>query len=372
MQAPGKLLAIALGGHATIDPHNPDKSVEAQEKYMEGVTNEVLDVTSAAAEEDYNVALETYGSGPQTGLIMKRAARSEQPTELEEGMPPLPLRYASMDLIGSLGMTFQLMTENRRQQVADCLGKEMLGSVVVPTSFIIDPRTMKPTKPVGEPLNEAQIRDRIAAGLVMGTDIDNVDGRGMRVLVPSPELLETFTPDLASAANNIRNRLTAFAGGTGGRALERLIDGFLVARNAVIDKDRAMRQIMLDLLRQYGIEFDTAIFLTDAEFMVQNYALIHQALTAVPEGETIHQDDLARATAAAQPIHRTTSQEMRELFDTEGAITGGAIAKIDSACTLLEQGAVRRAIICNPQNFGATLLGQDGTGTDITLGETWG
>ncbi len=369
MKVPGKLLAIALGGHATIDPHNPDKSVEAQEAYMKAINSRVLGVTSAAAEEGYNLGLETHGSAPQTGLIMKRAARSEQSTELAEGLPPLPLRYASMDLIGSLGMTFQLMMENCQLQVANCLGKDMKGAVVVPTSFIIDPSTMKPTKPVGEPLNKAQIRKRIAAGLVMGTDIANIDGKGMRELVPSPEVLETFASDLASTANNIRDRLTPIAGGTGGRALERLSSGLLIAHNAVIDKDRSMRQIMLDLLEKYGIQFDTAIFLTDADFMVRNYALVHQALTAVPQGKTIRQDDLARAIAAAQPIHQTTSQEMRELFDIGGAVTGGAIAKIDSACTLLEQGAVRRAIICSPENFGATLLGQDGTGTDIRLGE---
>jgi len=347
-----KLLGIALGGHTTLDPANPDRSISSQEKFMEDTLGVILQATAQAARECYETVILTHGSGPQTGIIMERAHLSEQ-----NGMHALPLRYASMDLIGSLGMTFQRLLLNYREKFKYCLGNINEGVSVVPTSFIVDPQTMDPIKPVGKSLLEVEAIKKREEGYT----VEDRDGKGQRVLVPSPRLLQTLQSDIAVVLANIRRSALSIAGGTGGRALEKMPDGSLIGRDAVIDKDRAFAQIITDINRlDSNFRLDTAAILTDAPLMVRDFSKVKEGLIAAIEKfggiHKIPSIELRSLFNEGGAIYKTKVPEIEELLANPEAVTGGAIAKLEAACQLITEGDVNRVIITNPEGFKDGLL----------------
>lgn len=366
-----KLMAIAMGGHTTMDPSNPDKRIETQEGFMGEAVEKVVSDVSVLAADGYRARLFTHGSGPQTQIIVRRAEISER-----AGMHPLPLRYASMDLIGSLGMTFQRLFVNalhRHPSGMAALGSGTRGVVTVPTSFVVNPLTMHPRKPIGSPLSD----DEVAAKRKQGQTVDNVDGKGMRVLVSSPNVLSTFPSDWEAIMACIRADLMAIAGGTGGVALER-VAGEFVARDAVIDKDAAMARIVVDLA-EGGVRFDVAAILTDLPVMVRDFAAVRGDFERVSrERGGLHKvpaDELTGVLQAGKPIRRIAAADMMDILSRakeSGSVSGGAIPKMQAACDMVDAG-VRKAIICGLNNFGATVTNPaaDWAGTTVERGERW-
>ncbi len=366
-----RLMAIAMGEHTTMDPSNPDKKIETQEGFMQGAAEGVVQDVSKLAVDGYQARVFTHGSGPQTQIIVQRAELSER-----AGMHPLPLRYASMDLIGSLGMTFQRLFVNALRKHPDgmaALGSKTRGVATVPTSFIIDPNTMQPAKPIGSSLSD----EEVVAKRAQGQTVENRDGKGMRVLVPSPRVLSTFPSDLEAIKACVGADLMTIAGGTGGVALEKVGDEF-VARDAVIDKDNAMAQVVIDLINR-GVEFDIAAVLTDLPVMVKNFAAIRTGFEKVSkEYGGLHKVPapvLMSVLAAGEPIRQIAVAEMRDLLSRAGetkSVSGGAVPKMRAACDMVDAG-VKRAVICGLNNFGGTVVtpGADGVGTTIMKGDRW-
>ena len=367
-----KLLAVTAGGHATMPPGITRLSIPEQEAYLQKTVEKIFSTIRNLVAETYKLRIFSHGSGPQSGIILDRSDRTSVG---EDPLHTVPAHYASMDLIGTLGMTIQLIIDNIRRHeelsFPEILGPDSKKIVVAPTSFIIDPNTLQPTKPIGSKLSIAQIADKRA----LGYTVDNVDGKGNRVLVPSPHPTETYDQDLDSIANSILNDIAVIAAGTGGRALKQLDSGLLEAIESIIDKDRALLQLLIDLALKKGIKFHTAAFITDAPFIVRDYKPIERVIKAAGGLQHIDQEMLRAAIELAGPIRRTTVQEMREHLEKgieSGAISGGAIAKLDSAIKAIEEGGAERTIICNTDTFEDSFTEDQNTGgTTIEMGARW-
>jgi len=362
-QAP-KGLSIAIGGHATLKPGTKDKGIPAQEAAMREALGQILAVVRAATEEGFTWNTLTHGSGPQTKIILDRVRAS-----MTQGMHPLPLYYASMDLIGSIGMTMERMLNSAAAREHGCLGRDKTGAQLVSTHFLVDPNTMQLIKPIGDPLNENEIKILEAAGETIG----NPDGVGPRVLVASPKVLATLPQNLDAIAAIIRCKLLALAGGTGGVAVTIGKNEELEPHPAVIDKDDAAREIVKGLAER-GISTDTFAILTADPYMVRRYSTVMEGIERIEKesGEKISHDERAALMEAAGPIRRIAVADMQAILETKGAVTGGAKPKIKAACDLVAAGIVEQAIICDPHNFGATFMGKaKDAGTVIFKGEKW-
>lgn len=360
IEAPENLLAIALGGHATMKMGQKDISVKAQECVMEKVMAEILQTTRRAALEwGMNTGLLTHGSGPQTGLILRRALYSQR-----AGMPPLPISSATKDLIAALGDTFARIIDAAVEQDSGIIG-EMIGSSVVPTRYFVDPNTLEPKKPIGDALQPDEVDDARDRGETVG----NPDGKGNRILVPSPNITEISWSDLTAIAGNIRDRLLAIAGGCGGISLTREPDGTHKEHDAVIDKDWAFMMILLALKERMNITFNTAAILTDAQFMVEDFSAYMDVIEHYGGLSQMNEAQKLEADVAGRPIYHATTKEIEIILGKEGAVTGGAFPKMSAAIQLLKTGAIERAIICNPHNFESTLFDEGNpyeNGTVIT------
>ena len=345
---------------------------------MKEAMRRIMVVTAEAATDGYSTKVLTHGSGPQTGIIMDRAALSEK-----AGMHPLYLRYATMDLIGSLGMTFQHLIHKvvAGKRLQDFFGEGTSRVTLNPTAFIVDPATMKPAKPIGGALDEAQV----AARKTEGYTVENRDGKGQRVLVPSPKLLETFDDDLFAIASAIKGGALSIAGGTGGLALEDVGGGVLEPRDAVIDKDRAWVRIMMDLATKHGVTFDTGVIFIDAPVVCKDFSRVKPALEEAiaeeralqGEGEyrgmhNIQYDKLLEIFSQGDAISHIAAADMKAMLEggQGSSFSGGAIAKVEAACDLVLKAGARRAIICCLDNFARALMDGD-AGTIIERGTTW-
>ncbi|MDA1060418.1 MAG: hypothetical protein O3B47_01345 [bacterium] len=366
-----KLLAVTLGGHAVMPPGaGSNLSYEGQEAWIESTVAQILQTVRKLVASNYKLRILSHGSGPQTGIIMERSAISAK-----SGMHELPLRAASMDLIATLGMTIQLAIRNtclrEGMTLAEGLGEDTTGVAVNPTSFIVDPETMNPTKPIGMALSEADAARKIREG----ESVADLDGKGKRVIVPSPNLLETFEFDLDAIASNIYKQILSIAAGTGGRALIRDDNGILHAKDAVIDKDRALARLLIDLLEK-DISFDTTAIITDAPYVVRDFSKVRSIIEKAGGLGKIKPEALRAAYEKGGPIHQISVDDMFELLQSgieSGAFAGGAIAKIEAACQMVQYEGAYKAVICNADNFAKTIQNptESSSGTTINRGARW-
>jgi len=361
-QAP-KGLSIAIGGHATLPANAVDKSIPVQEAAMREVFGQVLTVVRAAVQEGFTWNTMTHGSGPQTDLILKRVREC-----LKIGMHNLPLYYASMDLIASIGMTMERILASMIAREMGCFGADKTGVQTVPTHFLVDPNTMKPVKPIGGTLTEEEIKILEKLG---ETVKDTKDGKGPRIIVASPKVLGVLPQNLDGIVAVIRAGLLAIAGGTGGVAVTIEEDGEITPHPAVIDKDYAAEAIVRGLAEK-EIPTDTFGVIMSDPYTVRNFSIVAEGIDAAGGPMKVTAEERARLMEAAGPIHRIAAADMGAILETPGAVTSGAEPKIRAAWRLVDKKIVRQAIICSPENFGATFIGKaKDAGTVIFKGEKW-
>ncbi len=356
-----KPLAIALGGHAIMDPYNPEKNLQTQEAHITKVVNGLIQtVLKLEQQNGYRLQIVGHGSGPQTKIVLDRAELSQDPRLGDDAMHSLDLRYATMDLIGSLGIFIENAIRNAI--IEDNKTRPLL---VTPTNYIIDPNTMHPVKPIGSPLSPEAAEKKRQQGYVVE---NKNDGKGERVVVPSPQIERVAPDNLMAISTLIRAGALILAGGAGGVALKKGPDGLTSIEDAVIDKDGAVAALLKDL-STLGIQFHTFTIITDVDSAYQDFKKVLDAKKKIEQqvGQGISLSDprLRSAFEAAGPINLIGITEMEDRIaegEENGKISGGAVPKLKAACKAVKEGQVEQAIICSPETLEPALAnGQTGT-----------
>jgi carbamate kinase len=243
-----KLAFIAIGRNSLIK----SKDLQTVEDQHQAI-NETIRHVAELIEQGYQVVI-SHGNGPQVGFIMLRSEVARR----ETGLHLVPLVNVVADTQGSIGYQIQQSLNNElaaRGNDGQCL--TVVTQVVVDRD---DAGFKKPSKPVGEFYDAAQIEDirRDYPGWSLVEDA----GRGFRRVVPSPEPLEVVEkPVIESLLNSGYHVVTV---GGGGIPVVRTNAG-LEGVDAVIDKDLASSM----LANQLGA--DLLIISTAVEQVVLNF-----------------------------------------------------------------------------------------------------
>ena len=217
-----KLVFIAIGGNSLIKSKDL-QTVEDQYRAINETTRHVADLI----EQGYQVVI-SHGNGPQVGFIMLRSEVARR----ETGLHLVPLVNVVADTQGSIGYQIQQSLNNElasRDQGGQCI--TVVTQVVV---YSDDPGFEKPSKPVGEFYDAAQVENirRDYPGWSLVEDA----GRGFRRVVPSPEPLEVVEKPVIQTLLDSGFHVVAVGGG--GIPVVRT-DAGLEGVDAVIDKDLA-------------------------------------------------------------------------------------------------------------------------------------
>lgn len=310
------LWAIAVGGNALADPHDPS-ALSRQGEKAAALAGPLTDVLAGGKR-----LLIVHGNGPQVGarLIQNEAAR--------EQVPASPLHVCVAETQGQMGHYLALALEDglRRHGVG-------LPIACVVTHVAVDsgaPEFEKPEKPVGPvyPPPEAQ---RLAAE--RGWVMHEVAGGGHRRVVPSPRPLRVIEEQAINCL--LDAAACVIAGGGGGVPVAEGPDG-LRGVDAVVDKDYTAE------LLATAVGASRLVVLTD-----------------VPGAA------LAFGKASQQFIGRTTVSEAREHL-ARGEFAPGSMAPKVEACVEFIEAGGEVAVIASTQEAVRALAG-DG-GTRITAG----
>jgi carbamate kinase len=269
---------VALGGNALLRRgETPDAAT--QQARVEETAPALAELAS-----EHRLVL-THGNGPQVGLLALQAAAYRE-------VAPYPL-----DLLGaeSEGMIGYVLERALRNALSGSSVVTLLTQVVVRAD---DPAFTRPTKPIGPEYGREEA-SRLAQerGWTVAPDVG-----GYRRVVASPEprgIVELDTIELLLGAG-----ITVICAGGGGIPVAASAGGSLVGIEAVIDKDL------------------TAALLAERLGVAQLLLL-----TDVPAVE------LDWGTPQAQPIHRTTPQELRRIDFAPGSIG----PKVEAACRFVER-----------------------------------
>ena len=142
-----KLAFIAIGGNSLIKSKDL-QTVEDQHQAIHETICHVADLI----EQGYQVVI-SHGNGPQVGFIMLRSEVARR----ETGLHLVPLVNVVADTQGSIGYQIQQSLNNElaaRGKDGQCL--TVVTQVVVNKD---DPGFKKPSKPVGEFYDAAQVED---------------------------------------------------------------------------------------------------------------------------------------------------------------------------------------------------------------------
>ena len=322
----------------------------------------IMDALAMMAKEGYNVDIFSHGSGPQIGILFERVLAS-----IRAGMVPLPLHYMAKDVIASIGMTLRKLIYNiavaEGLPISHYFGSEVKGIVTLPTNLIVDPNDMEPRKPVGRPL----LSDEIEALRGEGYTVEDRDGKGERLLVPSPRVLGMWGDDLVSLyVNMVHGHLMTIAGGGGGEGWEvPLWGGSIESKSAVIDKDEALAKMLIDLFNKKGKRFDAVAVITDLLFMVRDFEKASKAIEEAGGREEIearggHEwEDILKTGGLIRDIKVSDMRAILAEGIRLGTISGGAIKKIQSVCDMVEIAQAGKAVICSVRNLAAGLRDAD-------------
>ena len=270
-------------------------------------------------EQGYQVVI-SHGNGPQVGFIMLRSEVARR----ETGLHLVPLVNVVADTQGSIGYQIQQSLNNElaaRGNDGQCL--TVVTQVVVDRD---DAGFKKPSKPVGEFYDAAQIEDirRDYPGWSLVEDA----GRGFRRVVPSPEPLEVVEkPVIESLLNSGYHVVTVGGGGIPVVRTEAGLEGV----DAVIDKDLASSM----LANQLGA--DLLIISTAVEQVVLNFG---------KPGE--------------MGISKMTIAESEQYIADGHFAPGSMLPKIQSALRFLRNGG-QKVIVTAPEYIKDAVVSGKGT-----------
>jgi carbamate kinase len=310
-----KLAVVAIGGNALIkdDKH---VTVEDQQIALRETSVHLVDMIEAG----WNLAI-GHGNGPQVGFILRRSEIAAK----VEGMHEVPLDVCGADTQGAIGYELQQSLQNEfLKRKIDKKACTLVTQVLVDKE---DKAFMKPTKPIGSFMEEAEARRRESE---MGWSVVEDAGRGWRRVVASPmpkEIVEIDSVKLLLDAGQV-----VITVGGGGIPVVDNGNGELAGTAAVIDKDFAS-----SLLSQ-TLKAELFLIATAVEKVALNFGKPEQKW-----------------------LDKMTVKEAKEFLSEGTHFAKGSMApKIQAAIWYLENGG-KQALITNPENIGRALRGETGT-----------
>jgi len=305
-------IVVALGGNAILRA----KELSSYEEQFENVRRTCRQVAQLVV-EGYRPVF-THGNGPQVGNLL---IQNEAAAHL---VPPVPLDVCGAETQGQIGY---MMQQALRNELAALGIARPVASLV--TQVLVDaddPAFSTPTKPVGpflpREVAEQRMRDK-------GETWAEIDARGWRKLVPSPQpigIIETDTLHALLDAGAI-----VIACGGGGVPVLRRPDGRLQGVEAVVDKDLAAARLALE------VHATALLILTDVPGVAINFGKPDQRF-----------------------LRRVTLAELERHLVQEPFSAGSMGPKVRAAYRFVHDGG-RQATICALEDALAGIRGEAGT-----------
>ena len=281
-------IVIALGGNAMTGPDGR-ADPEDQQRAVEQAAGPVADLVVAGHE----VVL-THGNGPQVGNLLQK-------NELAAHVvPPVPLDWCGAQTQATLGT----LLLNALDAALATRGSDRRTAVLVSRTLVDpdDPGFAEPTKPIGRWLTEEEaepLREH-------GQRFTEVEGRGWRRVVASPEPLESV--DTPAAAALLEGGFVVVCSGGGGVPTVRAEDGTYAGVEAVIDKDLTAA-LVADRLAA-----DLLVIATDVEAVIAD-----------------------RGTDRARPVGELAVSAMRATAREQRFAAGSMGPKVEAVCRFVER-----------------------------------
>ena len=228
MRLADRRVVVALGGNAILR----SKQLDSYADQFDNIQRTCRQIVQLIA-EGYQPIL-THGNGPQVGnLLIQNEAASRL-------VPAVPLDVCGAETQGQIGYMIQqaLKNEMRARGLSHPVAS-LVTQVIVDAD---DPAFATPIKPIGPflPREVAERRRR-----EQGETWAEIDTRGWRKLVPSPQPLGIVEVDVIHAL--LEAGVVIVACGGGGVPVLRRPDGRLEGVEAVVDKDSAAARLALEV-----------------------------------------------------------------------------------------------------------------------------
>jgi len=307
----GRRIVIALGGNAL------GRGLAGQMAAVKETAKVIADLV-----EDGDNVIISHGNGPQVGMI-QNAFTEYRRVNPDEDLMPLSVCVAMSQ--GFIGYDLQnALREELLDRGIDRPAATVLTQVIVDPD---DPAFLKPTKPVGAFLTEAEARRMESEkGWTMAED----SGRGWRRVVASPkpqEIVEIGTVRALTEAGQI-----VIAAGGGGIPVRVEGEHHLKGVSAVIDKDFAAEK----LAEQIGA--DVLVILTAVDAVCLDFGKPTQ-----------------------RSVSSMTAAEARG-YIADGQFPAGSMCpKVEASVLFAESGNGRYALITSPEKARDGLRGTAGT-----------
>jgi carbamate kinase len=285
---------LALGGNAMTNAEG-----RARVEDQQAAATVAMRAVAALVESGYDVVV-THGNGPQVGNLL---VKNELAAEV---VPPVPLDWCGAQTQATLGFTLM-----------NALDNELLArGVVRPSATVVtrtlvdpdDPLLLRPTKPIGRYLPEAEARLLVDHGETW----EDRGEKGWRRVVASPEPVAVI--DSGAVRTLADAGYVVIAGGGGGIPTVRE-HGVLRGVPAVIDKDLGAA------LLARTVAADVLVIATDVPHAVLRFG-----------------------TPDAEPLGRVTVAQMRHHLAAGHFASGSMGPKVDAACRFVEHGGSHAAI----------------------------
>jgi len=304
---------VAIGGNSLITDAE-HKSVPDQY----AAAGETGHHIAGLVEAGWDVAV-THGNGPQVGFILRRSELASH--ELHD----VPLDVCGADTQGAIG--YALQQNLRNDFVAKGLAKSVVTVVTQVEVDANDPAFVKPSKPIGSFMEEAEAFRRRDED---GWDVMEDSGRGWRRVVASPQPMRVIELDVVKQL--LAAGVVVITVGGGGIPVISDEDGNLVGVPAVIDKDLASA-LLAEL-----IDADLLIISTAVEKVALNFG--------TPEERWVDEFTLA---------------EVKQHLEEGVHFAEGSMApKMRAVVQFLENGG-KQALITDPPNIERAMARQTGT-----------
>jgi carbamate kinase len=306
-----KTAVLALGGNALSRADEP-ATVANQFRHARESMAPIVEL----AREGWRIVV-VHGNGPQVGDSLVRNELARRIVE------PLPLGMLVAETAGWIGYMLQQSLQNAL--AAARVGRGVATLITQTLVDRYDPALAKPTKPIGQPLTDAEAERLREAGRSVGRD-----GAGAwRRITASPMPLAVVELPLVRRLLD-EDTIVIAAGGGGPPVYDDPILG-LEGLDAVVDKDR----VAAILARQ--LEAEALVILTNVDAIYQGWG-----------------------TPAARPLRRLTVGQAEQMMGSGAFDAGGMKPKVEAAAGFARESG-GRAVIAHLAAGPAALRGQAGT-----------
>jgi carbamate kinase len=302
---------LALGGNALSRADEPATIANQFRRARESMAAVVT-----LAREGWRIVI-VHGNGPQVGDSLVRNEVARRMVE------PLPLGVLVAETAGWIGYMLQQSLQNALATAG--VRRDVVTVVTQTLVDRFDPALVRPSKPIGHPLTEAEAERLRSAGRTVERD-----GAGAwRRMTTSPLPLAVI--ELPAVRHLLeQNTIVIASGGGGPPVYDDPILG-LEGVDAVVDKDRVAAVLARHL------EADVLMILTNVEAVYEGWG-----------------------TPAARPIHRMTVAQAEAMIEAGAFDAGGMRPKVEAAAGFARS-RTGRAVIAHLSSGCAALRGETGT-----------